>query len=74
MAQDLLAVIYRPSEHEDQYIVFISDEDEFKQWREQPEGQKSIALARFIGNFNIVSCTHCRPGCLLLTQSDRHKC
>lgn len=55
MTQDLLAVIYRPSEHEDQYIVFISDEDEFKQWREQPEGQKSIALARFIGNFNIVS-------------------
>lgn len=55
MTQDLLAVIYRPSEHEDQYIVFISDEDEFQQWREQPEGQKSIALARFIGNFNIVS-------------------
>lgn len=55
MTQELLAVIYSPSEHADNYIVFIDDENEFLQWKEQPEGQKSIALARFIGNFNIVS-------------------
>lgn len=56
MGTDLLAVIYRPSEHEDQYVVFIDDEEEFNQWKEQPVGGKSIALARFIGNYNIVSC------------------
>lgn len=55
MANELLAVIYRPHEHAEEYIVFIDDEAEYKEWKAQPQGGKSIALARFIGNFEIVS-------------------
>lgn len=55
MTTETLSVIYRPSEHADEYIVFIDDEAEYKQWKAQPLGGKDIALARFIGNFEIVS-------------------
>lgn len=55
MTVETLAVIYRPDEHADEYLVFIDDEVEFKQWKAEPVGGKDIALARFIGNFNIVS-------------------
>jgi len=55
MSNETLAVIYRPHEHAEEYLVFVDDEAEYKQWKEQPQGGKDIALARFIGNFNIVS-------------------
>lgn len=55
MANETLAVIWRPHEHADEYLVFVDDEAEYKQWKEQPVGGKDIALARFIGNFEIVS-------------------
>lgn len=58
MSNDVLTVIYRPHEHADEYLVFVDDEKEYKEWVAQPEGSKSIALSRFIGNFGVVS----RPG------------
>jgi hypothetical protein len=44
-------------------MVFIDDEKEFKEWRAQPEGGKSIALSRFIGNFAVVSSPNRRRAC-----------
>lgn len=61
MANELLAVIYRPHEHADEYLVFIDDEAEYQEWKDQPIGGKSIALARFIGNFVIVSIYRRQP-------------
>lgn len=55
-------VVWRPHEHADEYIVFIDDEVEFKAWKEQPAGGRDIALARFIGNFVIVSWSRSRCG------------
>ncbi|KAL1405764.1 hypothetical protein Q8F55_007437 [Vanrija albida] len=52
MTADTLAVIWRPHEHADEYVVLIDDEAEYKAWK---DGSKDIALARFIGNFNIYS-------------------
>jgi hypothetical protein len=50
-ANDTLAIIYRPHEHAEEYLVFVEDESDYQKWKEQPEGGKDIALARFIGNF-----------------------
>ncbi|KAI9637780.1 ribosome maturation protein [Dioszegia hungarica] len=47
--QSAQTVIYRPNEHADEYIVFIDDEAEYNAWKED----KSIALARFVGQFSI---------------------
>ncbi|WVO16917.1 hypothetical protein L204_104603 [Cryptococcus depauperatus] len=44
------AVVYKPNEHEDEYMVFVDDVAEYQRWL---EGDKSIALARFIGQFAI---------------------
>ncbi|TXT08879.1 hypothetical protein VHUM_03007 [Vanrija humicola] len=52
MTNDTLAVIWRPHEHADEYLVFIDDEAEYKAWK---DGSKDIALARFLGNYNIYS-------------------
>ncbi|KAK4684483.1 hypothetical protein P7C73_g5695, partial [Tremellales sp. Uapishka_1] len=46
-------VIYKPNEHADEYIVFVEDEAEYKQWKDQPTGSKDLALARFVGQFAI---------------------
>lgn len=54
-SNEMLAVIYRPHEHADEYLVFVEDDKEFKEWKAQPQGGKSIALSRFVGNFSIVS-------------------
>ncbi|KAL7420590.1 hypothetical protein Q5752_004541 [Cryptotrichosporon argae] len=51
--QQTTAVVYKPNEHADEYLVFVDDENEYKLWKEQPEGGKDIALARFVGNFDI---------------------
>ncbi|CAK9783934.1 hypothetical protein CC85DRAFT_331220 [Cutaneotrichosporon oleaginosum] len=53
MSNEVLTLIYRPHEHADEYMVFVDDDKEFKEWRAQPEGGKSIALSRFIGNFAV---------------------
>lgn len=55
MSSEVLTVIYRPHEHAEEYLVFIDDEKEYKEWKAQPEGGKTIALSRFVGNFAIVS-------------------
>lgn len=44
-----IAVIWRPNEHADEYIVFVEDVAEYEQWKED----KSIALSRFLGQFSI---------------------
>ncbi|RSH93774.1 hypothetical protein EHS25_006422 [Saitozyma podzolica] len=43
------AVIWKPSEHADEYIVFVDDIKEYEAWKED----KSIALSRFLGQFAI---------------------
>ncbi|BEI81638.1 hypothetical protein CcaverHIS002_0207980 [Cutaneotrichosporon cavernicola] len=53
MSNEVLTIIWRPHEHAEEYLIFVDDEKEFKEWREQPEGGKSIALSRFIGNFSV---------------------
>ena len=50
---ETLAVIWRPHEHADEYLVFVDDETEYNRWKEQPQGGKDIALARFLGSFDI---------------------
>ena len=57
MSNEALAVIYKPDQYADDYLVFVEDEDEYKQWKAQPEGGKDIALARFVGNFQIYKST-----------------
>lgn len=58
---EVLTVIYRPHEHADEYLVFVDDENEYKEWKAQPEGGKSVALSRFVGNFAIVSLLSMTP-------------
>ncbi|KAK1925222.1 ribosome maturation protein [Papiliotrema laurentii] len=47
------AVVYKASnnriDHAEEYIVFVEDVKEYEQWK----SDKSIALARFIGTFQI---------------------
>jgi len=42
-------IIYKPDPHGDEYIVFIEDPKEYEDWKTD----KSIALARFLGQFSI---------------------
>ncbi|KAK8869473.1 hypothetical protein IAR55_000037 [Kwoniella newhampshirensis] len=44
-----VAVIYKPNEHAEEYQVFIDDVAEYEAWK----SDKSIALSRFVGTFEI---------------------
>jgi len=43
------AIIYKPDEHADEYMVLVDDVAEWEQWK----ADKSIALSRFVGQFAI---------------------
>ncbi|WVQ86240.1 hypothetical protein IAT38_008408 [Cryptococcus sp. DSM 104549] len=45
-----VAILYKPNEHADEYMVFVDDVAEYERWK---AGATEIALSRFLGQFSI---------------------
>ncbi|KAE8542791.1 hypothetical protein D1P53_000854 [Cryptococcus gattii VGV] len=50
MSSVAVAVVYKPNEYADEYMVFVDDVADYERWK---DGAKDIALSRFIGQFSI---------------------